>query len=431
MAELIVTDASHVDQASLEDFTLDAAWGADENDFELTVDRLIDAGSYVYFDGGECGGVVDSLKDSLKDGRSTLTYGGRTWHGMLANKILEPDKGKDYLTVSGTASTVIGSLISRVGLDGVFDAVDSPTAGAQTIKSYRFDRYTDCYTGLRRMCEANGLKLRLAYASGRVNIWAEPVAHYGDSIDSDLIDFDATRTWRKPNHLIGLGKGDLAARVVVHWYADAKGTVSQTQSLRGVDEITQVYDYSSAETAELNQKTREKLQDLQSEGDVRVTVRDDANVVFDVGDTVTARDNLTGITVNASGTTSSCSYASLLCIQMHSHQSVTFQLINSLRSCFNSSSISSTRLVSSEFSRCNTVISSRTGSGRSVWFMVSWGRLALLRFTTRPGTPTTVDPGGTSLKTTLPAPIFELSPMVKDPRTFAPALIMTLLPMVG
>lgn len=97
MVELIVTDASHVDQASLEGFTLDAAWGADENDFELTVDRLIDAGSYVYFDGGECGGVVDSLKDSLKDGRSTLTYGGRTWHGMLANKILEPDKGKDYL----------------------------------------------------------------------------------------------------------------------------------------------------------------------------------------------------------------------------------------------------------------------------------------------------------------------------------------------
>lgn len=299
MVDLIITDSNHVDARSAADYTLDCAWGADENDFELTVGRLIDAGSYVYFDGGECGGVVDSLKDSLKDGRSTLTYGGRTWHGMLANKILEPDRGKDYLTVSGTASTVIGSLISRVGLDGVFDAVDSPTAGAQTIKQYQFDRYADCYTGLRKMCAANGLKLRLAYASGRVNIWAEPVAHYGDAIDSDLIDFDATRTWRKPNHLIGLGKGDLAARVVVHWYADAKGTVSQTQSLRGVDEITQVYDYSSAEANELSRKTREKLQELQSEGDVRITVRDDANVVFDVGDTVTARDNLTGITVNA------------------------------------------------------------------------------------------------------------------------------------
>ena len=162
-------------------------------------------------------------------------------------------------------------------------------------------RNLQCFRrNLQFFSAANGLKLRLAYTSGQVNIWAEPVAHYGDSIDSDLIDFDATRTWRKPNHLIGLGKGDLAARVVVHWYADAKGNVSQTQSLRGVDEITQVYDYSNAETAELNNKTKEKLQDLQSEGDVRVTVRDDANVVFDVGDTVTARANLTGITVNAS-----------------------------------------------------------------------------------------------------------------------------------
>lgn len=301
MAELIITDSNHVDARSAADYTLDCAWGKEENDFELVLSgaSTIDAGAYIYIDGSECGGVVDTMEDQLAAGVSTLTYSGRTWHGMLANKILEPDKGKDYLTVSGSASSIIGSLISRVGLDGVFDAVDSPTAGAQTIKSYRFDRYTDCYTGLRKMCAANGLKLRLAYASGRVNIWAEPVAHYGDSIDSDLIDFDATRTWRKPNHLIGLGKGDLAARVVVHWYADAKGTVSQTQSLRGVDEITQVYDYSNAETAELNTKTKEKLQDLQSEGDVRVTVRDDANVVFDVGDTVTARDNLTGITVNA------------------------------------------------------------------------------------------------------------------------------------
>lgn len=302
MVDLIITDSNHVDARSAADFTLDCAWGKEENDFELVMSgaSTIDAGAYIYVDGSECGGVVDAMEDQLTSGVSTLTYSGRTWHGVLANKILEPDRGKDYLTVSGTASTVIGSLISRVGLDAVFDAVDSPTAGAQTIKSYQFDRYTDCYTGLRKMCAASGLKLRLAYASGKVRVWAEPAAHYGDSIDSDLIDFDVTRTWRKPNHLIGLGKGDLAARTVVHWYADAKGNVSQSQSLKGVDEITQVYDYSSAEANELNQKTREKLQELQSEGDVKVTVRDDANVVFDVGDTVTARDNLTSITVNAS-----------------------------------------------------------------------------------------------------------------------------------
>ena len=45
--------------------------------------------------------------------------------------------------------------------------------------------------------------------------------------------------------------------------------------------------------------TKKKLQDLQSEGEVKVTVHEDSGIVFDVGDTVTARDNLTGITVNA------------------------------------------------------------------------------------------------------------------------------------
>lgn len=301
MVDLIITDSNHVDARSAADFTLDCAWGKEENDFELVVSgaSTIDAGAYIYVDGSECGGVVDAMEDQLTAGVSTLTYSGRTWHGMLADKILEPDKGKDYLTVSGTASSVIGSLISRVGLDAVFDAVDAPTAGAQTIKSYQFDRYVDAYSGLRKMCAASGLKLRLACASGKVRVWAEPVAHYGDSIDSDLIDFDASRTWRKPNHMIGLGKGELRNRIVSHWYADAKGNVSQTQSLRGVDEITQVYDYSNAETAELNQKTCEKLQDLQSEGEVKVTVHEDSGIVFDVGDTVTARDNLTGITVNA------------------------------------------------------------------------------------------------------------------------------------
>ena len=245
MVELIITDSNHVDARSAADFTLDCAWGKEENDFELVMSgaSTIDAGAYIYVDGSECGGVVDAMEDQLTSGVSTLTYSGRTWHGMLANKILEPDRGKDYLTVSGTASTVIGSLISRVGLDSVFDAVVPPDGSDDpTIKQYQFDRYTDCYTGLRRMCAANGLKLRLAYTSGQVNIWAEPVAHYGDSIDSDLIDFDATRTWRKPNHLIGLGKGELRNRIVSHWYADSKGNVTQTQTFKGLDEIAQVYD---------------------------------------------------------------------------------------------------------------------------------------------------------------------------------------------
>lgn len=63
--DLIVTDAGHIDRAVIEDYALDAAWGADENDFELTVDRMLEPGSYVYADGSELGGVIDSLRDRL------------------------------------------------------------------------------------------------------------------------------------------------------------------------------------------------------------------------------------------------------------------------------------------------------------------------------------------------------------------------------
>ena len=42
MVELIITGRNGIDRESIADYKLDAAWGADENDFELTVDRLID-----------------------------------------------------------------------------------------------------------------------------------------------------------------------------------------------------------------------------------------------------------------------------------------------------------------------------------------------------------------------------------------------------
>src|SRR5450756_1876258 len=51
--------------------------------------------------------------------------------------------------------------------------------------------------------------------------------------------------------------------------------------------------------------------------------------------------------------------------------------------------------------------------------------------TGRPGLPTTVEFLGTSLTTTLPAPILALSPTVTAPSTLAPAPNTTLSPTVG
>ena len=52
MVDLIITDSNHVDARSAVDFTLDCAWGKEENDFELVVSgaSTIDAGAYIYIE---------------------------------------------------------------------------------------------------------------------------------------------------------------------------------------------------------------------------------------------------------------------------------------------------------------------------------------------------------------------------------------------
>lgn len=286
MVSLIVTDAKHKPLRAVDDYTLDLAYGSDENSFKLTCLPQPEAGALIMIDGTEYGGLV-TVRNT--DG----SVEGPTWHGLLSRRILQPDTGRDYLTVSGAAGDVLNMLFKRIGLDALFTA---SARHAVTIGSYSFDRYTDAYTGIRKMLAANNAKLRLIWADGRVNAYALPVEHYGDSIDSDLLEFKASLDSQPVNHLIGLGTGELKDRAVVHWYADVNGNVSQTQSLTGLAERQAVYDYSNAKPDELNTETRKKLIELQSQGGVEVTITDNT-LSMDIGDTVTGRDNRLGITL--------------------------------------------------------------------------------------------------------------------------------------
>ena len=286
MVSLIVTDAKHKPLRAVDDYMLDLAYGSDENSFKLTCLPQPEAGALIIIDGTEYGGLV-TVRNT--DG----SVEGPTWHGLLSRRILQPDTGRDYLTVSGAANDVLNMLFKRIGLDALFTA---SARHAVTINPYSFDRYTDAYSGIRKMLAANNAKLRLIWADGRVNAYALPAEHYGDSIDSDLLEFKASLDSQPVNHLIGLGTGELKDRAVVHWYADVNGNVSQTQSLTGLAERQAVYDYSNAKPDELNTETRKKLIELQSQGGVEVTITDNT-LSMDVGDTVTGRDNRLGITL--------------------------------------------------------------------------------------------------------------------------------------
>ena len=285
--DLIVTDATGKPVASHASYTLDLAFGSGENDFDLQVeDAALKAGSRIMIDGTEYGGIIDDTDVDVDGGLSTVTWHGRDWHGVLASKIIEPDRNNDYLTLSGTIPVIMRTLVSRAGLQGLFTVTDESADHKTTC---RFDRYVDLYSGLVKMLRASGLKLRLRNDGDKVSMSAMPVRTIGDSIDSDLIDFTAKQAAHPINHLICLGKGELKDRTVIHWYADANGTFSHTQTLKGLDERTATYELSNAEADELEDKGRQKFQEL----------RNTSTIDVDVGDLVTGRDNNTGLVVTA------------------------------------------------------------------------------------------------------------------------------------
>ena len=139
-----------------------------------------------------------------------------------------------------------------------------------------------------------GARLAVTFVDGAPVLSAVAAASYGD-VPSERVGFDAERTYRPTNHLIGLGAGEGTSREVVHWYADASGAVSQTQTLFGLDEVEDTYDYSGSE--DLSADTRARLAEMQGQGAFDVDLPDGARL--DVGDVVTASDAATGLSVEA------------------------------------------------------------------------------------------------------------------------------------
>lgn len=292
---IVVYDTKNGAVREVEDFELDLAYGSDENSFAIATNgaEAPEEGQLIFIDATEYGGVVDeSTYESGVDSADTVVCKGRTWHGILAGKRLLPDQGNSYLSVSGKISDVLTSLISRMGLDGIFTAAQD----SKTI-AYTFDRFVDGYSGLRAMAKANGRKLVMRRTATTVELSMPNVVDYANKVDSDLLDFTMTSIHRCTNHLVCAGAGELANRAVMHFYADANGNVSHTQSLFGLDEVTEFYDYSNADMEKLEEDGKKKLEGLQTSGNVHVDTHDDIDV--DVGDIIFARDNLHGKFVSA------------------------------------------------------------------------------------------------------------------------------------
>ncbi|NPD33108.1 hypothetical protein HLV35_07555 [Eggerthellaceae bacterium zg-997] len=291
---LIITSRDGADLCAVDDFDLDMEIGDARNDFELRVrGRLLDGGELVAIEGTEYGGTVDRVTYDSRGGACVAE--GRTWHGILATRILCPPTGQSHLVAHGDANAALAALLRSVGLDDVMSARAAPSG--VSVDGYRFDRFADAYTGIRSMLAASGAKLRISRDQGRTELWAEPARSV--SGDAEAMSFTATDNARCVNHLVCMGEGEMEARAVVHLYADAQGNVSSRQSLFGLDEVSMRYDYHGADAAKLVEDGTKKLRELQSQGEVAATIDATGGRAWNVGDVVEATDSRTGRTVTA------------------------------------------------------------------------------------------------------------------------------------
>ena len=280
MVDLIYADENGIDIDILHKYSFDLAYGKDENNFELALpiqNSILKDGYLLYIEDTEYGGVVDSCGVNTKERK--VIYSGRTWHGILAGKVVEPDSGEDYLILQGDANRVIEMLIERCDLKDVFSVEESDSGF--DIEMYQA-RYGNLYAVLTDMLSEVTAKLKIVHKGNKTVLSAIPYIDYSqdEEWDSSQRDFNAKRNYRPVNHLVCLGSGNLKNRHVIHLYADENGGIipyatsseplrdseyildTSGQILKGLDEVAAVYDYPNAEDTENYILMSEKPEDF-------------------------------------------------------------------------------------------------------------------------------------------------------------------------
>lgn len=222
--DLIYTNKNKEDMGIIQDFSLDMAYGSDENNFELqkffSNDEL-ENGSFIYVDNTEYGGIIDAVKDDTSS--DNITYTGRTITGILNSKIIIPDSATGYLAVEGYANDIIKELVDRCELSNVV-LINETIEDAIYIPYYAFG-YDYLYDGLRKMLSSFSAKLKFKFSGSKILLWAENIVDYStdEEFDDSQISFTAAKIYNSVNHLICVGSDDLLNNYCIHLFIDADG----------------------------------------------------------------------------------------------------------------------------------------------------------------------------------------------------------------
>lgn len=253
--------------------------------------------SVIYALGTEYGGIVgEVLTDTTLD---YVEFKGLSWRGRLAKKVIEPPAGSDYRTVSGELHAVMKSLIEPE-FNGLF-VVSGDSTGV-SVTSYKFDRYCTLLDGVTKMLKSVGYRLQLSFRReqgepGYLYIEAVKITDYSSQIELSRdckLNYMMDDKRDGVNHLVVTGKGELQDRNILHLYVQKDGSIGKTQYYTGLQEIAEVYENTSTETDELEETSRERLQELMNKKTFKMDIAT-LGIDVSIGDIVGGRDYLTGL----------------------------------------------------------------------------------------------------------------------------------------
>lgn len=250
-------------------------------------------GSLIWSPGTEYGGIIQDIQSKLEtDGQRYVYYSGPSWSGRLSQRIVCPPSGKDHYTMTGEANEALNALMEYLGLDYLFQA---PEDNSGITLDTDLERFADGYSALRKAASENDCRLSMAYdnAAKKVTIQFVPRETHGN-YTSDNSPISVT-VGSPVNHLVCAGTGELQNRAVVHLYIDKDGNVSQTQYYKGADEISTLYENTSADKDKLIEEGTKKLLEYQEVNQVEISVEDGSEDLYPLDDVIVGFDPVTGI----------------------------------------------------------------------------------------------------------------------------------------
>lgn len=295
---IVYTNRNREMQNFLVGSSLDVELG-ENNDIQLSMAiedyGVVSNGCFVFdYEMPQFGGRLDKV--AVDTNSQSVTWTGKSFSGILSEKVIVPPVGEAYLTIQGSFGHVINELLSRTGLDDVFytDLSDVSSGG----ETYKINRYVTVLSALESIAKSIDFSLKMLYDKNEKKILITgakiKTVGIGEEFNSDQFSFSVEKDFRKTNFLICLGKGELAARTVVYLLYDEETDTIEEVSDYVPNTVQAVYDYSNSESREeLINGGIERLLELRSTENIDISPPEDET--YNIGDTITAKENNTGI----------------------------------------------------------------------------------------------------------------------------------------